>query len=47
VQGAPRSVTVAAACCLEAGMIATLAMLQGAGAEEFLEGQGVPHWCLR
>jgi len=47
VEGAPRSVTVAAASCLEAGMIATLAMLQGAGAEEFLAEQGVPHWCLR
>lgn len=47
VEGAPRSVTVAAACCLEAGMIATLAMLQGAGAEDFLADQGVPHWCLR
>jgi thiamine biosynthesis lipoprotein len=47
VAGAPRSVTVAAACCLEAGMIATLAMLQGAGAEGFLADQGVPHWCLR
>jgi thiamine biosynthesis lipoprotein len=47
VEGAPRSVTVAAACCVEAGMIATLAMLQGAGAEAFLEEQGVPHWCLR
>jgi thiamine biosynthesis lipoprotein len=47
VEGAPRSVTVAAASCLEAGMIATLAMLQGAGAEEFLVEQGVPYWCLR
>jgi thiamine biosynthesis lipoprotein len=47
VQGAPRSVTVAAACCLEAGMISTLAMLQGEDAEQFLEAQGVPHWCLR
>jgi len=47
VEGAPRSVTVAAACCLEAGMMATLAMLQGAGAEEFLAAQGVPNWCLR
>ncbi len=47
VEGAPRSVTVAAGSCLEAGMIATLAMLQGAGAEEFLAGQGVTHWCLR
>jgi len=47
VQGAPRSVTVAAGTCVEAGLLATLAMLEGAGAEEFLEGQGVTHWCLR
>jgi FAD:protein FMN transferase len=43
----PRSVTVAASCCLEAGMIATLAMLKGPTAEEFLTEQGVTHWCLR
>jgi thiamine biosynthesis lipoprotein len=47
VRDAPRSVTVAAASCVEAGMIATLAMLRGAQAEEFLTGQGVAHWCLR
>jgi thiamine biosynthesis lipoprotein len=47
VRDAPRSITVAAASCVEAGMIATLAMLQGADAEEFLAGQGVVHWCLR
>lgn len=44
---APRSVTVAAECCTEAGLLATLAMLHGEGAEEFLETQGVRHWCLR
>lgn len=43
----PRSVTVAASCCLEAGMIATLSMLKGAGAEQFLAEQGVTHWVLR
>jgi thiamine biosynthesis lipoprotein len=43
----PRSVTVAASCCLEAGMIATLSMLKGAGAEAFLAEQGVTHWILR
>lgn len=43
----PRSVTVAASCCLEAGMIATLSMLKGAGAEDFLREQGVTHWVLR
>jgi thiamine biosynthesis lipoprotein len=43
---APRSVTVAASSCTEAGMLATLAMLQGAKAREFLTEQGVKHWVL-
>ena len=47
VRSAPRSVTVAAATCVEAGMLATLAMLKGADAEQFLAEQGVIHWCLR
>ena len=47
VRDAPRSVTVAASSCVEAGLLATLAMLKGAEAERFLEQQGVPHWCLR
>jgi FAD:protein FMN transferase len=47
VEGAPRSVTVAAPSCTHAGMLATLAMLQGRDAEAFLEGQGVRFWCLR
>jgi len=47
VEDPPRSVTVAASCCLEAGMISTLSMLKGAGAEEFLAQQGVTHWILR
>ena len=47
VENPPRSVTVAASCCLEAGMISTLSMLKGAGAEEFLAQQGVTHWILR
>jgi thiamine biosynthesis lipoprotein len=47
VQGAPRSVTVAASSCLEAGLLATLAMLQGANAEGYLAQHGVTHWCLR
>jgi thiamine biosynthesis lipoprotein len=41
VEGAPRSVTVLAGTCLEAGTLATLACLQGAGAEAFLREQGV------
>jgi len=47
VRDTPRSVTVAAASCVEAGILATFAMLQGGGAESFLEEQGVRHWCLR
>jgi thiamine biosynthesis lipoprotein len=47
VSGTPRSVTVAAASCVEAGMLATFAVLQGSGAEAFLEEQGVRFWCLR
>jgi thiamine biosynthesis lipoprotein len=43
----PRSVTVAAASCVEAGMLATFAMLNGRAAEDFLEAQGVRYWSLR
>lgn len=45
--GTPRSVTVAAPTCSQAGSYSTLAMLQGAGAEAFLEGEGVRYWCMR
>jgi FAD:protein FMN transferase len=44
---APRSVTVAASSCTEAGLLATLAMLQGAQARTFLEEQGARHWILQ
>jgi FAD:protein FMN transferase len=47
VADAPRSVTVAASSCTEAGLLATLAMLEGAGARTFLESQGVRHWILQ
>jgi thiamine biosynthesis lipoprotein len=46
IPGAPRSVTVAASTCTEAGMLATLALLQGPKAEEFLQQQGVGYWIL-
>lgn len=46
VAGAPRSVTVAAPNCLEAGMLATLAMLRGEDAAPFLQAQGVQHWLV-
>jgi thiamine biosynthesis lipoprotein len=47
VPDCPRSVTVVAGSCTEAGMWATLAMLQGARAEEFLTDQSVRHWVTR
>ena len=47
VRGAPRSVTVAAGSCTEAGMYCTFAMLNGVDAEQLLERAGVPFWCLR
>ena len=43
---APRSVTVAAATCMEAGMLASFSLLQGAGARDFLQAQEVDFWCL-
>jgi FAD:protein FMN transferase len=46
VQGGPRSVTTVASSCVEAGMLATLALLQGAGARAWLEAQGARHWLL-
>jgi len=42
---APRTVTVAVDRCIEAGMLTTIAMLQGSDAIEFLEAQGVRFWC--
>jgi thiamine biosynthesis lipoprotein len=47
VAGAPRSVTVLATYCVEAGLLATLAVLNGAGAEDFLDQQGVRYHCIR
>jgi thiamine biosynthesis lipoprotein len=41
VEDAPRSVTVLAPTCLEAGTLSTLAYLEGPGARAFLEGEGV------
>jgi FAD:protein FMN transferase len=47
VSNSPRSVTVAASSCTEAGLLSTLALLQGAGAREFLDEQGVRYWILQ
>ncbi|MES9829823.1 MAG: FAD:protein FMN transferase [Candidatus Thiodiazotropha sp.] len=47
VEHAPRSVTVAASTCTEAGMLATFALLHGNNAESFLRGQEVKYWLRR
>jgi thiamine biosynthesis lipoprotein len=47
VKDALRSVTVAAATCVEAGLTATLAMLQGAEAEAFLKEEDIRAWYIR
>lgn len=44
---APRSVTVLADTCVQAGSYTTLAMLKGAQAEAFLQEEAVRFWCLR
>lgn len=44
VRDAPRSITVAAATCTQAGTLTTLAMLQASGAEEMLRTSGLQYW---
>jgi thiamine biosynthesis lipoprotein len=46
VPGGPRSITVLAPSCLEAGMLSTFAMLHGPEAEAFLQAEGVEYWCI-
>jgi thiamine biosynthesis lipoprotein len=46
VKNPPRSVTVAAPTCIEAGLLSTLAMLHGQGAEEFLASEGIQAWWI-
>jgi thiamine biosynthesis lipoprotein len=47
VKDAARSVTVLESNCTQAGLISTLAILQGKGAEAFLQDEGVTHWVMR
>lgn len=47
VMRAPRSITVAAPNCLQAGFLATLAMLRGHEAEAFLTAQSIKSWVQR
>lgn len=44
---APRSITVVAPQCIQAGILATLALLQGTNAEQFLEEQEIKFWARR
>ena len=44
---AANSITVARGQCIEAGLLATLALLKGRDAEEFLSEQDCPHWIYR
>lgn len=44
VEDPPHTISVAAPTCIEAGMLSTLALLQGNKAEEFLKAQEVPYW---
>jgi len=46
VPGGPRSVTVLAPSCLQAGMLSTFAMLKGAEAERFLKNEGTEYHCI-
>jgi FAD:protein FMN transferase len=46
VPDAPHSVTVIANTCLEAGMLSTIAMLQGTQAKDFLDIQDTKYWVV-
>ncbi len=47
IANAPKSVTVHADTCTEAGLLAKLALLSGADAEAFLQTEQVKAWCAR
>jgi thiamine biosynthesis lipoprotein len=44
---APRSITTVAPQCIQAGILATLALLQGENAEQFLTEQDITFWARR
>jgi len=47
VAQAPRSITVVAPQCIQAGILATLALMQGEQAEHFLTEQEIKFWAIR
>jgi len=44
---APKSITVNAPQCIQAGILATLALMQGENAESFLREQEIKFWAIR
>ncbi len=47
VENPPAAITVAAPQCIQAGFLATLALLQGINAEQFLQAQAIKYWAIR
>jgi len=47
INEAPRSITVVAPQCIQAGILATIALLQGSHAEQFLVDQDIKFWARR
>ncbi|MCJ8321520.1 MAG: FAD:protein FMN transferase [Colwellia sp.] len=47
IENAPYSMTVVAPQCIQAGILATLALMKGGDAEKFLMEQDVKHWAIR
>lgn len=47
IENAPHSITVMAPSCVQAGMLSSLALLQGKNAESFLEDMDVQYWSQR
>ena len=47
IVNAPRSITVAAPQCIQAGILATLALLKEENAEHFLTQQAIKYWARR
>jgi thiamine biosynthesis lipoprotein len=47
IENAPRSMTVVAPKCIQAGILATLALMQGADAEKYLDQHSIKYWVIR
>ena len=47
VENTPHSITVVAPQCIQAGILATMALLQGELAEDFLQDQDIKFWARR